>query len=110
MVGQRTLAPLILVRFQVPEFCGKATYTMWFVYIIKSLNKKWYYVGSTNRLEERVKEHNKGLVRSSKPYRPFRLIFKKSFESEAGARFYERKLKDCRIEKERIIKGLENND
>ena len=79
---------------------------MWFVYIIKSLGKEWYYVGSTSRLEKRLEEHNEGLVRSSKPYRPFKLVFKKSFESEAEARSYERKLKDCRIEKERIIRSL----
>jgi len=81
---------------------------MWFVYIIKSLGKEWYYVGSTNRLEKRLEEHNKGLARSSKPYRPFKLVFKKSFESEAESRSYEQKLKDCRIEKERIIRGLKN--
>lgn len=82
---------------------------MWFVYIIKSENKKWYYVGSTNRLEERLSEHNKLKVRSTKTYAPLKLVFTKEFEAEKNAREYERKLKDCRIEKEKIIKEIEKS-
>lgn len=81
---------------------------MWIVYIIKSLNKRWYYVGSTNRLDDRLEEHNKGLVKSTKPYSPFKLIFTKEFGTEGEARAYEKKLKQCRIEKEQIIKRIEN--
>ena len=81
---------------------------MWYVYIIKSNRKKWYYVGSTNRLQERVEEHNKGKVKSTKYYLPLSLIFEKEFGSEKEARGYERMLKDKRIEKERIIKVIEN--
>ncbi len=80
---------------------------MWYVYIIKSSNKKWYYVGSTNRLEARVKEHNAYSVRSTKNYAPFQLVFQKKFNVESEARAYERLLKDKRIEKEKIIKKIE---
>ena len=66
-------------------------------------------MGSTNRLLERFGEHNKGLVKSTKPYKPFKLIFIKQFQTESEARKYEKKLKKCRIEKERIIKQYENN-
>ena len=81
---------------------------MWYVYILKSSIKKWYYVGSTNRLTQRLKEHNAGKVLSTKAYRPFQLIFKKEFTLETEARSYERLLKDKRIEKERIIKLFES--
>ncbi|MBI4837181.1 MAG: GIY-YIG nuclease family protein [Candidatus Portnoybacteria bacterium] len=81
---------------------------MWNVYIIKSINKKWYYVGSTNRLSERISEHNKGLVKSTKHYLPLKLVFTKEFSLEKEARSYERMLKDKRIEKEKIIKVIEN--
>jgi len=80
---------------------------MWYVYIIKSEGKKWYYVGSTNRLAERLQEHNKGLVISTKHYLPFNFIFTKEFNLEKNARDYERLLKDKRIEKERIIREFE---
>jgi putative endonuclease len=80
---------------------------MWYVYFIKSNVKDWYYVGSTNRLEERVAEHNKGKVLSTKAYRPFELVFSRQFKFEQDARSYERRLKEQRVEKERIIKELE---
>jgi len=82
---------------------------MWFVYIIGSLQKRWYYVGSTNRLKERLREHNLGLVLSTKHNKPYKIVFTKKFTKEAEARACEHKLKKCRIEKERIIKEVENN-
>ena len=81
---------------------------MWYVYMLKSSIKKWYYVGSTNRLETRFMEHNSGKVLSTKSYKPLELIFKKEFELESEARAYERLLKDKRIEKEKIIRNFEN--
>lgn len=81
---------------------------MWYVYMIKSKGRKWYYIGSTNRLEKRIEEHNKGLVSSTKSYMPFEKVFTKEFVVEKDARSYERMLKDKRIEKERIIKRVEN--
>ncbi|MDD5294981.1 MAG: GIY-YIG nuclease family protein [Patescibacteria group bacterium] len=70
---------------------------------LKSIKKGWYYVGSINGLYGRIREHNKGLVKSTKIYKPFIPIFKKEFFTEKEARFYEKKLKQCRIEKEKII-------
>lgn len=81
---------------------------MWYTYIIKSRIKKWYYVGSTNRLQGRLKEHNNGKVKSTKSYLPFDIVFTKEFELEKEARNYERLLKDKRIEKEKIIKSIES--
>ncbi|MBI2062962.1 MAG: hypothetical protein HYT61_01825 [Candidatus Yanofskybacteria bacterium] len=53
---------------------------MWYAYIIKSQNN-----------------------------RPLQYIFTKEFNSETEARSYEKKLKDKRIEKEKIIKQIENS-
>ena len=78
---------------------------MWFVYILRSITRKWYYVGSTNFLERRLNEHNSGKVKSTKSYKPFIIIFRKEFTTEKEAREYEKKVKRCRIEKERIIKN-----
>ena len=80
---------------------------MWNVYIIKSKDKRWYYVGSTNRLLERIREHNNGKVKSTKYYLPFDVVFTKEFDLEKEARGYERMLKDKRIEKEKIIRAIE---
>ncbi len=91
-----------------PACAGRSNGKMWYVYIIKSSKKSWYYVGSTNRLTERLEEHNKKLVISTKFYAPLELVFSKQFKSEKEARSYERKLKECRKEKEYIIRDLEN--
>ena len=74
--------------------------------MLKSEKKKWYYIGSTNRLTERLSEHNKGLTPSTKAYTPLRLVWNKEFNSEKEARNYEQRLKHKRIEKEDIIKKL----
>jgi predicted GIY-YIG superfamily endonuclease len=47
---------------------------MYYVYFLTSETKKsWVYVGSTNNLERRIKEHNLGLSNSTRPYLPVHL-------------------------------------
>ena len=83
---------------------------MWYVYFLKSCRKRWYYVGSTNRLSERLEEHNQGQVFSTKSHIPLRLVFAKEFIYEKDARSYEKKLKNKRIEKEAVIKEIEDSN
>jgi len=52
---------------------------MYFVYILKSVNKETYYIGQTNNLSVRIKEHNIGKSKSTKLGVPWKLVFKKSF-------------------------------
>ncbi|KKS44554.1 MAG: Excinuclease ABC subunit C [Parcubacteria group bacterium GW2011_GWA2_42_18] len=82
--------------------------SMWYVYILKSSRKRWYYVGSTNRLLKRITEHNKGLVFSTRRFVPLYLVFSKEFDSEKEARMCEKRIKSKRIEKELIIRNIEN--
>ena len=82
---------------------------MWRVYIIKSFHKEWYYIGSTNDLKRRFKEHNEQKVLSTKHYAPLTLVFYKEFSTEKSARAYEQKLKRSRIEKEQIIRSFKNS-
>jgi len=79
---------------------------MWYVYIIRSLEYNWHYVGITNSLERRIGEHNLKKVSSTKRYAPLELVWSKEFETEKEARLYEKLLKDKRIEKEKIIRSL----
>ena len=44
---------------------------MWFVYVLKSMNHPFYYVGHTNEVERRLDQHNLGLNQSTKHYAPF---------------------------------------
>ncbi len=48
---------------------------MYYVYVIQSLKDKNLYVGHTNDLRERLKEHNGGFVKATKSRKPLRLIY-----------------------------------
>jgi putative endonuclease len=59
---------------------------MYFVYAIKSMNRKYIYVGLTKNIEERIDRHNKGYEKTTKPYRPFVLIYKEKCSNRLEAR------------------------
>jgi len=67
--------------------------TMFIVCIIKSLVKNYNYKGLTNNIERRLEEHNSGKNKTTKPYRPFKLIHQKEFKTRSKAREYEKFLK-----------------
>ena len=46
---------------------------MWFVYILKSTQHSFIYVGSSQNIEKRVASHNRGENQSTKHYAPFTL-------------------------------------
>ncbi|MEK7616625.1 MAG: GIY-YIG nuclease family protein [Patescibacteria group bacterium] len=49
---------------------------MHYVYVLRSLKDKRTYVGCTSNLENRIKEHNSGEIKSTKGRIPFELIYK----------------------------------
>jgi len=54
-----------------------------YLYILKSELNNRYYVGITNNIDRRLKEHNDG---KSKYTRPFKLIFKQTYDDLSQAR------------------------
>ncbi|MFH1868962.1 MAG: GIY-YIG nuclease family protein [Candidatus Omnitrophota bacterium] len=66
---------------------------MYYVYVLKSSKDNMLYTGSTNNLKRRLKEHNKGLVYSTKSRRPFNLVYYEAYSSEKDARKRESNLK-----------------
>ena len=66
---------------------------MFFIYVINSLSRKYIYVGMTNDLDRRIKEHNMGQNRSTKAYKPFELILKEEYATRDEARKREKYLK-----------------
>jgi len=66
---------------------------MYYVYLLKSVNHGWSYIGSTNDLKERFIMHNKGLIRSTKFYKPFILVYYEAYLNEKDARKREKNLK-----------------
>lgn len=66
---------------------------MFYVYVIKSKKDGCFYIGSTNDLRRRAKEHNTGQVFATKSRRPFELVYYEAYRSEKDARKREKNLK-----------------
>jgi len=66
---------------------------MFFVYILKSGGDKTLYIGYTNDLRKRLKEHNSGFVKSTKLKRPWCLVYYESYASRQDATKREENLK-----------------
>lgn len=65
---------------------------VYYVYILQ-LKDKSYYHGSAADLKARIKDHQGGIVESTKNLRPFKLIFYAAFVSKAVAMRFEKYLK-----------------
>lgn len=77
---------------------------MFYIYILKSEKNSSYYIGSCKNLEVRLKLHNSGLVRSTKRYLPWQLVYSESFYNLERARHRERQIKSWK--KRQAIENL----
>ena len=67
---------------------------MFYVYFLKSKEKPdQLYVGYSTDLKQRLKRHNAGLVQSTKPYKPWELIFYEAYKTSPDAKRREKYLK-----------------
>ena len=57
----------------------------YYAYILKSQKDNRYYYGSTNDLEDRLRRHNAGEVKSTKERRPLDLHYFEKFDSRSEA-------------------------
>ena len=62
-------------------------------YVIQSSKNKSLYMGYAIGLKERLEKHNKGLVKSTKAYRPWKLIYYEACLNRRDARRREHYLK-----------------
>ncbi|MBD3281292.1 GIY-YIG nuclease family protein [Candidatus Uhrbacteria bacterium] len=62
-------------------------------YIIFSQAYSRYYIGSTKDIGKRLKKHNSGATKSTKPYRPWVLIYLEKFQTKSEAYIREKELK-----------------
>lgn len=66
---------------------------MFYTYVLKSREKNYIYVGLTNNLERRIKEHNSGKQKTTRSYAPFDLIHSEELKTRLKARDREKYLK-----------------
>ena len=81
---------------------------MYTTYAISSLHRNYIYVGLTNNIVNRFNRHQQGQERTTKPYRPFKLIYSQEFKTRLEARKQEIYLKSG-IGKE-YLKKTQNNE
>ena len=65
------------------------------VYVLSSLVTRKSYVGFTNDLDRRIKEHNSGKSFYTKAFTPWKLIYKEEVGSYIEARSREKYLKSA---------------
>jgi putative endonuclease len=79
---------------------------MFYTYVLKSEVDKKLYIGSTNNLRRRLAEHQDGKVLSTKPRKPFSLVYYEAYKAELDARHREESLKLRGRARVQLIKRL----
>lgn len=64
-----------------------------YIYILKSLSHAYYYVGLTSDLNDRLNRHNQGREKTTKFYRPFKLLHVELANNRIKARILEKYFK-----------------
>ena len=66
---------------------------VYYVYVIKSIDFDYTYVGHTSDLKQRLIEHNKGKTKSNKAFKPFNLVYFEEYKTRVEAVKREKYLK-----------------
>ncbi len=65
----------------------------YYLYVLRSIDYKRNYVGFTKNLTERLKQHNSGKTKSTKPYKPWKVLFYEFYNTKEKALAREKFLK-----------------
>ena len=65
----------------------------YYTYILQSQKNNSLYIGYTSDLKKRLKEHNSGMSKATKPFVPYKLIFYEAFLNRIDAKNREEYLK-----------------
>jgi putative endonuclease len=71
----------------------KISNVKFYTYVLRSINFERNYVGFTSNIEERIKQHNSGKTKSTRPYKPWELLFCEEHNSKEEALDREKWLK-----------------
>ena len=70
---------------------------MFFLYILESIPFGKWYIGMSADLVSRLKEHNNGNVRSTKGFRPWKIVYTETYAAKTEARKREIQMKKSGI-------------
>ena len=65
----------------------------YFVYVLESEIDGRLYIGQTSDIEKRLTEHNSGKTKSTKGYKPWKLVYFETFETRDEALLREKYFK-----------------
>jgi putative endonuclease len=71
----------------------------YFVYIIQSQKDLSFYIGYTNNLQNRLREHNEGTTRYTSKKRPWKLVYNEEYQDKTEA-----------IKREKFLKKQKNKE
>lgn len=77
---------------------------MYFVYILLC-NKAFFYVGSTNNLEKRLREHVSGYSPYTHRFNEIELVYSEKYPNRLQAELREKQLKGWSKEKKKALVG-----
>jgi putative endonuclease len=66
---------------------------MFSIYVLYSSYFNRYYIGSTENVVKRIQQHNDGISKSTKAFRPWVLVYQENFETRTEARKRENQIK-----------------
>jgi len=57
----------------------------YYVYFLRSLEEAKLYIGSTDGLKKRLKDHNQGKVKSTKAFKPWEIVYYEAHKNKTLA-------------------------
>ncbi len=82
---------------------------MYYVYLLKEINRNLHYIGYTKDLKRRISEHLSGKSEYTS-FGNWKLVYYEAYLSESDARKRERMLKQNGNSKRHLLKRVENSD
>lgn len=81
---------------------------MFYVYVLKSKEYGKFYIGVTRNIVKRLSQHNSGAVRSTKPYKPWMVVYTEEYKDKnlAYKREYYLKSPSGYLDKKAILSKL----
>ncbi len=66
---------------------------MFYIYLLLNRSRRKFYIGISQNVKQRLIQHNRGEVFSTRPYRPWVCIYFEAYINETDARLREKRLK-----------------
>jgi len=81
------VAPAISIKVchQVKKVTGLSSFMTYYLYIIQSDRDDSFYIGTTQKLDERILRHNQGRSNYTRTKRPWKLVFHEEHPNRSSA-------------------------